>query len=59
MRLPFLEARSQRLSFVQAAGDGTLRASVTVDFGLPSTAGYCWDYAPPGIVVHVSPRGWD
>jgi hypothetical protein len=56
MRLPFLKARSQRLSFVQATEPGTLRASVTVDFGLSATAGYCRDYSPPGLVVHVSAR---
>jgi hypothetical protein len=56
MRLPFMTARRQRLSFVQATEAGALKASVTADVGLPATAGYCWEYAPPGLVVHVSPR---
>ena len=57
LRMPFLPAPRQRLSFVQATEPRTLRASVTVDFGLRSDrVAYCWDYTPPGTVVHVWTR---
>jgi hypothetical protein len=54
--LPYLRAPTQRLDFVQMTEAGTLRASVRVEFAGPSTATYCYDYLPPRIDVHVSPR---
>ena len=54
IRFPYLQARIQRLDFVQGTKAGTLRASVTVNF-LPGF-GYCWPYFPPRMDVRVLPR---
>jgi hypothetical protein len=55
-RLPYLQARSQRLDITQSTEIGTLTGSVTVDFAPSPVVGYCYGYAPPRIDVHVSPR---
>jgi hypothetical protein len=55
--LPYLRAPVQRIDLVQKTGAGTLRATVRVEFAVPSVATYCYAYLPPRIDVHVSPRG--
>ena len=52
--LPAGGSRSSRST--QMTEPGTLRASVTVDFGLASAATYCCDYFPPGALDRFSPR---
>jgi hypothetical protein len=54
--LPYLQSGVQRVDLAQGTEAGTLRASVTVTFVLPSTATYCNSYLPPRIDVHVLPR---
>jgi hypothetical protein len=49
---PYLSARTQRLTFVQATEPGTVRATVTIDFASGGT--HCWSYMPPAITARVS-----
>ena len=54
--LPFLHARVQHLEIAESGEDGTLRASVTVNFQASPTSPYCFSYMPPRVDVHLSPR---
>ena len=56
IRLPYLQARVQRLDIAEAGEDGTLSAVVTVDFAAHATSDYCWSYMPPKTDVHLFPR---
>jgi hypothetical protein len=56
IQLPYLPARVQRLEIEEGGEDGTLRATVTVDFAAPATSNYCWPYMPPSVEVQLQPR---
>ena len=46
----------QHLAFIQATEPGTLRGSVSVDFG-GQHAHHCWSYMPPRVSTQLYPRG--
>jgi hypothetical protein len=54
--LPYLHDRLQRLDISQSGEDGTLRASVEIDFVPHPVVPYCFAYAPPKVNVQVLPR---
>jgi hypothetical protein len=56
IRFPYLAQRVQRLEIQEGGEDGTLRASVTVDFAARAISNYCWPYMPPGVTVRLLPR---
>jgi hypothetical protein len=56
IQLPYLHARVQRLDIEEGGEDGTLRATVTVDFAAPATSNYCWSYMPPKVDVQLHAR---
>jgi len=54
--LPYLHDRLQRLDISQSGEDGTLRATVDVDFAPHPVVPYCYAYAPPKVNVQMLPR---
>ena len=48
-------APAQKLTFSQSTEPGTLRGSVSVDFGGPR-ANHCWSYYPPRVSTQLYPR---
>jgi len=55
IRLPYLQAKIQRLDIAEAGENGRLHASVTIDFAAKG-GGYCWPYVPPKVDLHLWPR---
>ncbi len=56
IQLPYLQTRIQRLDIAEGGEDGTLRASVTVDFAAHAISGFCWPYMPPTVDARLSAR---
>lgn len=55
IQLPYLHARVQQFEIEEGGEDGTLRATVTVDFAAPAISNYCWPYMPPSVDVQLHP----
>lgn len=51
-----IRPRRQRLEISQFTGAGTLRATVSVDFGARGVAAPCRAYLPPRTMARVGPR---
>jgi len=57
VRLPHLDAAIQELALIQTTEPGTLRASLSVNFGpRPVSPSHCFPWLPPAVTLHVYPR---
>jgi len=56
VRFPPFRNRIQVLRLSQATKPGTLKASISVDFGPETGGSYCLPYLPPGLSITVVPR---
>jgi hypothetical protein len=57
VRLPHLDAAIQELAVIQTTEPGTLRASLSVNFGPGRVSpSHCFPWLPPEVKLHVYPR---